>query len=992
MMKQNVVSDWMKRLGQIICAFLFIVVQNAVLADVIPANRIANWQGAVGVEGGIPNVTTIYTTLPSSATLAQINSAIAACPSNQVVMLSAGTYNLNNQIIFANKSGVVLRGAGASTILKFSGSPYFANILVEGSSASVIWNSASGSANWTAGYASGTSNITVSSTSGLSVGQEICLDQLNDGNDVNAANAWETTGTGAPGCSSANGCADCSRSCGARAQQQFTKIRAISGTTVTIWPPVQMVNWRSSQTPQIWWISGIAQRCGIENMTIDGSASSPGSGYGANICFWDTWDCWVQNIHSINNLGGGGDSAHVQFQQSGGGEVRHNYLYGTRAASSMSYGVLLNMASSVLVEDNVFEAIYAPIMFDYGASANAICFNYFTNMYDNAGTMAASAWFHAAHTCMNILEGNYGNQFRGDYFHGSSGYNTIFHNMLTGWEPNKTDNEYPIVLTVTNRNWNIAGNVLGKVGFQTVADSLVGGTWNGVAIYDIGWNNPAEGGGNLADDPVTVATMYRHANYDTVNKAIMWASTNSDHTIPASLVHSSRPAWYGGVWPPFDPANGAALTANANAFTNIPAGYRYIHGVDPSAGPVNNPPVASASASPKSGPAPLAVTFSSAGSSDPEGSSLTYSWNFGDGSAASTAANPSHTYASAGTYSAQLIVSDGTNFASATAITITVTVAGVNNPPVAAASASVTGGVVPLAVTFSSAGSSDPDGTSLTYAWNFGDGSAISTAANPSHTYSASGIYAAQLTVSDGTNNVAAAPITISVGNGASGLVAAYGFEEDTGTTTADASGNANAGTISGATWTTSGRFGNALSFNGTSSMVTVNDAASLDLTAGMTLEAWVYPTKLSTSWTDIIFKSGDVYFLMGTTPTSQFPDVGGAFTANNVYGTSTLPLNTWSHLAGTYDGTTLTFYLNGTQVATGTVSAAIPTSTGPLSIGGDSTSGQYWTGLNDEDREYNRALSATEISTDMGNPVVGSADSRPSAPPAPSGLHIVGQ
>ncbi len=980
----------MKRLGQIFCAFLFVAAQKAAFADVIPATRVAQWQGTVGVEGGIPNVTTIYTTLPSSATLAQINSAIAACPSNQVVMLSAGTYTLNNQIVFPNKSGVVLRGQGDSTVLKFTGSPYFANILVEGSSASVIWSGASGSASWTGGYAQGSSNITVSSTSGLTVGQMICLDQLNDGNDVNAANAWETTGTGAPGCSGANGCADCSRSCGSRAQQQFTKIRAINGTTLTIWPPVQMVNWRSSQTPQIWWITGVGQRCGVESMKIDGSSSSPGSGYGANICFWQTWGCWAKDIHSINNLGGGGESSHVQFQQSGGGEVRHNTFYGTRAASSMSYGVLLNMASSVLVEDNTFEMIYAPIMFDYGASANAICFNYFTNMYDAAGTMAATAWFHAAHTCMNLLEGNYGNQIRGDYFHGSSGYNTVFHNMLTGWEPGKSDNEYPFNLTVTNRYWNLAGNVLGKVGFHTTVNSLVGGTWSSTAIYDIGWNNPAEGGGTLADDPVTVSTLYRHGNYDVVTKGILWDSSNTDHTIPASLVYSSRPAWYGGVWPPFDPANGASLTANANAFTNIPAGYRYIHGVDPSAGPINNPPHASAAATPMSGPAPLAVSFSSSGSSDPEGTSLTYSWAFGDGST-STSANPSHTYASSGTYSANLTVSDGTNSATSANITITVTIPGQNYPPVAAASASVAGGVVPLSVNFSSAGSSDPEGSTLTYNWDFGDGS-TSTAANPSHTYQSSGVFSAQLTVSDGTNNVSATPITISIANGASGLVAAYGFEEGTGTTTADASGNGNAGAISGATWTANGHSGNALTFNGTSAMVSVNDSASLDLTSGMTLEAWVYPTTLKSSWTDIIFKSGDVYFLMGTTPTSQFPDVGGAFTANNVFGTSALPLNTWSHLAGTYDGTTLRFYLNGNQVATGTVSATIPTSTGPLSIGGDSGGSQYWTGMIDEVRIYNRALSATEVQTDMASPVIGAAGSRPTPPAAPTGLRVVSQ
>ena len=60
------------------------------------------------------------------------------------------------------------------------------------------------------------------------------------------------------------------------------------------------------------------------------------------------------------------------------------------------------------------------------------------------------------------------------------------------------------------------------------------------------------------------------------------------------------------------------------------------------------------------GPTPLTVNFSSAGSSDPEGQPLTYSWNFGDGTT-STQANPSHTYTVAGPYQARLTVSDGVN-------------------------------------------------------------------------------------------------------------------------------------------------------------------------------------------------------------------------------------------------------------------------------------------------------------------------------------------
>lgn len=74
-------------------------------------------------------------------------------------------------------------------------------------------------------------------------------------------------------------------------------------------------------------------------------------------------------------------------------------------------------------------------------------------------------------------------------------------------------------------------------------------------------------------------------------------------------------------------------------------------------GAANRPPVAVANATPQSGPLPLPVNFSSAGSSDPDGDPITYAWNFGDNST-STQANPSHTYSVAGTFTVTLVVSD----------------------------------------------------------------------------------------------------------------------------------------------------------------------------------------------------------------------------------------------------------------------------------------------------------------------------------------------
>ena len=74
-------------------------------------------------------------------------------------------------------------------------------------------------------------------------------------------------------------------------------------------------------------------------------------------------------------------------------------------------------------------------------------------------------------------------------------------------------------------------------------------------------------------------------------------------------------------------------------------------------------------------------------------------------------------------------------------------------------------------------------------------------------------------------------------------------------TTAADASGRGNTGTISGATRTTTGKFGSALSFDGVNDMVTVADSASLDLTNRATLEAWVNPTALGSAWRTALLK-----------------------------------------------------------------------------------------------------------------------------------------
>ena len=208
---------------------------------------------------------------------------------------------------------------------------------------------------------------------------------------------------------------------------------------------------------------------------------------------------------------------------------------------------------------------------------------------------------------------------------------------------------------------------------------------------------------------------------------------------------------------------------------------------------------------------------------------------------------------------------------------------------------------------------------------------------------------------------------------GPAGLVGAWGFDEASGPSAADASGRGNAGTIAGATRSASGRFGGALTFDGVNDLVTVPDAASLDLTTGMTLEAWVNPTALGTAWRTAMLKergSGLAYALYAHDGAGH--NAGYAFTGaeRGVASPAALPLNAWTHVATTYDGTTLRQYVGGVQVASTAVSGALTVSTGALRFGGNNVWGEWFAGRLDELRVYNRALTAAEVAADVTRPV----------------------
>ncbi|MBM7513499.1 PKD repeat protein [Nocardioides cavernae] len=175
----------------------------------------------------------------------------------------------------------------------------------------------------------------------------------------------------------------------------------------------------------------------------------------------------------------------------------------------------------------------------------------------------------------------------------------------------------------------------------------------------------------------------------------------------------------------------------------------------------NQPPTAQPYVSPRTGPAPLYVHFE-ARASDPDGDALTYLWDFGQGDGPSDQSTSSHahvTYAEPGRYTATLTVSDGKGGTYEDEFEIAVT----GEAPRVSIEATPTSGPAPLPVAFEISAIDDQGGP-LSYTWDFGDGTTYTGPKPPlNHVYTASGSYAATLTVTDPDGNKGSDSVEISV-------------------------------------------------------------------------------------------------------------------------------------------------------------------------------------------------------------------------------------
>ena len=276
------------------------------------------------------------------------------------------------------------------------------------------------------------------------------------------------------------------------------------------------------------------------------------------------------------------------------------------------------------------------------------------------------------------------------------------------------------------------------------------------------------------------------------------------------------------------------------------------------------------------------------------------------------------------------------------------------------------------------ANASDSDGH-ITKVEFFEDSNLLGCVENSPYEFSWDSVTAGNYTltaraIDDKSDTTESDPVTIIVqdtNGGDPSLVCHLTFDEGTGTTAYDVSGYGNDGTIiNGGTYSDNCKEGSySLELDGTNQYVNLGNPQDFpEGDSARTICAWAYPTVKENAWRWVVF--------YGKNTTSQGMGIGfgwghisGSGYNNEMLATNVYNANNWYHVALTYDGTTARLYINGNPWGAGqtknwdlTLNAAY--------VGRKLNGLEYWKGLIDDVRIYNRALSETEIEAIMNGEV----------------------
>ena len=353
-----------------------------------------------------------------------IQTALDNCPDGQVVYLPPGIYIISDTIHLDDFD--TLRGAGPGiTILKHSGGYLRSMVDMRGL---IYWQIAGLHKTYDVIQANKDAQvITLASTAGITPGDILLLNQLNDGVIVDPVGVEGK-------------CTYCGYENGDRVLGQLVEVTAVAGNQVYLNVPLHWT-YDTGLDPWAYQVDADAmiRQAGLEDLTL--TQDTP------DVEFMIEMDgaqySWIMNVE-IENVQRRGMWVINSLQN----EIRECYVHTgiDGYGRDRGYGILLDLHSSNnLVEDNILSTIDGGgVMTAGGASGNVISYNYFHEiLFDDPWWLIASPSInHAPHPKMNLWEGNIAYKAEADIIHGSSSHNTIFRSQSKGWQSE----------TITTRN------------------------------------------------------------------------------------------------------------------------------------------------------------------------------------------------------------------------------------------------------------------------------------------------------------------------------------------------------------------------------------------------------------------------------------------------------------------------------------------------------------------------------------------------------------
>lgn len=583
-------------------------------SSLLPADRVTKWKPGLMRVGGIPNRTIVFKTLSPSGhdDSNAIQIALENAPPGQVVMLSPGTFIVNNFILI--RRPVTLRGSGAGVtkLVKTNGAKSRTTKVISGTKGifePVDPNSYKydaqpviivGPSRWNNGPdntaskdlkidgAQGSTTVTVANTANLTVGMFVLLDETSGA-------SWENTPPGFPGgakvwqgdrvawnmhypvqpgddtaSSNADGPYDkipgvlpAAMSWFARRDRPINEIKriaSIEGNSITFTSPLT-ISYRTSHhaqlTPYARNRTVHVMNAGVENLSIYGGSDG-------GLRFESAAYSWAKSVEVTQWIGEG-----VAINNSMGIELRDSYIH-TGAwpePGGAGYAVSLAVGSSeVLIENNILVDSCKDMVFRSAGAGSVVAYNYADDSFDFDTPTWVEVGINASHMAGPhhvLFEGNLSHNADSDYTHGNSIYLTFFRNHLTGQRERFTDKAGLRTVGLAYGSWwdSFVGNVLGRPGqmsgwsYDDPSMKKNAALWGGGGKGDIWMIGYDPIRWKMAPDPKTLSTLIRGGNFDYLNNGIVWTKSLQKQILPASLYLSAKPSFFGNYhWPWVDPS------------------------------------------------------------------------------------------------------------------------------------------------------------------------------------------------------------------------------------------------------------------------------------------------------------------------------------------------------------------------------------------------------------------------------------------------------